>query len=127
METKGGRGRGVCGTTRETSCRGVCCACFLRFSFYIESPTMTKPHDLVFTRSCAPPYNPAARPARFTASGGVLLSPPRGVNGLMEALAQDPGMYPTGEIYNWVTWLNGSVLISPVDLFFAPAEPGSTP
>jgi hypothetical protein len=23
----------VCGTTRETSCRGVCCARFLRFSY----------------------------------------------------------------------------------------------
>jgi hypothetical protein len=30
-ETKGGSGRGVCGTTRETSCRGVCCARLLRF------------------------------------------------------------------------------------------------
>jgi hypothetical protein len=33
-ETKGGRGRGVCGTTRETSCRGVCCA---RFTIFINS------------------------------------------------------------------------------------------
>jgi hypothetical protein len=34
-ETKGGRRRGLCWTTRETGCRGVCCARFL--SFFLAS------------------------------------------------------------------------------------------
>jgi hypothetical protein len=37
-----GRGRGVCGTTRETSCRGVCCARFFKIFFLVKSKPLLR-------------------------------------------------------------------------------------